>query len=161
VIDAVGVDANMPHSGPAAKKAKSQQEQYKSEQKTVAPKTDPHDGNWHPGDAPGIALQWAVEAVSKAGTLSVIGVYPETLKAFPIGAAMFKNITVKMGNCNHRKYIPRIVELVRMGAIDPTKILTHVGPLTGAIEAYQNFDRREPGWIKVMLEPAPAPAVAA
>jgi len=48
-----------------------------------------------------------------------------------------------------------------MGAVNPTKILTHVGPISGALEAYKNFDKREPGWIKVMLEPQPAPARAA
>jgi threonine dehydrogenase-like Zn-dependent dehydrogenase len=74
---------------------------------------------------------------------------------------MNKNISLRMGNCNHRKYIPICLELVRTNALDPTEILTHVGPLTNAIEAYKNFDRREPGWIKVMLEPAPAPAQAA
>jgi threonine dehydrogenase-like Zn-dependent dehydrogenase len=74
---------------------------------------------------------------------------------------MNKNLTKRMGNCHHRKYIPRLVDLVRMGAVNPTKILTHVGPISGALEAYKNFDKREPGWIKVMLEPQPAPARAA
>lgn len=68
VIDAVGVDANMPHSGPGAKKAKAQEAEFKSEQKSVAPKTDPHDGNWHPGDAPGQARSRLGE--SDAGTFS-------------------------------------------------------------------------------------------
>ena len=54
-----------------------------------------------------------------------------------------------------------MADLVRTGAMNPTKILTHAGPMTGAIEAYKNFDKREPGWIKVMLEPQPAPARAA
>jgi threonine dehydrogenase-like Zn-dependent dehydrogenase len=158
-IDAVGVDANRPHEGPGSRQA--DKKEFEAEQKKVAPKTNPKGDNWHPGDAPSQALQWAVKALAKAGTLSIIGVYPETLQSFPIGAAMFKNLTIKMGNCHHRKYIPKLLELVRMGAIEPTKILTHTGPLTGAIEAYQNFDRREPGWIKVMLEPQPAPARAA
>ncbi len=160
-IDAVGVDANMPHEGPGAKKAKKEESDYKADQKKVAPKTDPHNGNWEPGDAPSIVLQWAVEALAKAGTLSIVGVYPETLKTFPIGAAMFKNLTLNMGNCNHRKYIPHLVELVRENAVDPTKILTHTGPLAGAIDAYKSFDKREPGWIKVMLEPSTEPAIAA
>jgi threonine dehydrogenase-like Zn-dependent dehydrogenase len=88
-------------------------------------------------------------------------VYPPTLRSFPIGEALNKNLTIKMGNCNHRRYIPHLIELVRTGAVTPTEILTQAGPLTSAIEAYKNFDRREPGWIKVMLEPQPAPARAA
>jgi hypothetical protein len=58
-----------------------------------------------------------------------------------------------MGNCNHRKYIPHLVELVRTGVIDPRAILTKIEPLTGAIQAYEAFDKRRPGWIKVELTP--------
>ena len=61
-----------------------------------------------------------MEALAKAGTLSIIGVYPPTVRRFPIGQAMNKNLTIKMGNCNHRKYIPRLIELVRAGAVDPS-----------------------------------------
>ena len=105
-------------------------------------------------------LQWAVEALAKAGKLSIIGVYPETAQVFPIGSALGKNLTMRMGNCNHMRYIPLLVQLVRTGAIDPAEILTQTEPLTSAIEAYKQFDLRHPGWIKVKLEP-PAPAVAA
>ena len=57
-------------------------------------------------DAPGQVFQWAVKAVAKAGRISIIGVYPETQKTFPIGAALNKNLGIDMGNCNHRKYVP-------------------------------------------------------
>jgi threonine dehydrogenase-like Zn-dependent dehydrogenase len=153
VIDAVGVDAQHAHHGPAGKKAAKKEQQYKKEQQQAAPKSGARGSHWHPGDAPGQALEWAVEAVAKAGTLSIIGVYPETITSFPIGKAMNKNLTLKMGNCNHRKYIPHLVELVRTGAIDPRRILTKVEPLVSAVEAFEHFDRREPGWIKVELLP--------
>ena len=160
-IDAVGVDATAPHEGPALKSVKDKQKEFKQEREEVAPKTHPKDGNWEPGDAPSMVLRWMVEAVAKAGRLSIIGVYPETLERFPIGEAMGKNLTVKMGNCNHRKYIPKLVDLVRANVIDPTQILTQIGPLTSAVEAYKNFDKRREGWIKVMLEPMSPPARAA
>ena len=109
---------------------------------------------WLPGDAPDQVLDWAVDAVAKAGTVSIIGVYPETIERFPIGKAMGKNLTIKMGNCNHRRYIPQLLELIRTGAIDPRSILTKVEPLMSAIDAYKAFDRRQPGWMKVELLPA-------
>ncbi|HET9599525.1 MAG TPA: zinc-dependent alcohol dehydrogenase [Anaeromyxobacteraceae bacterium] len=149
VIDAVGVDANAPRSAPREAKKKG-----KAEAKEVAPEQRPHDGNWHPGDAPSQALAWGVEVVCKAGTLAVIGVYPPTARAFPIGQAMNKNLSVKMGNCNHRKYIPLLLERVRTGAIDPSRVVTQEHPLESAIEAYQQFDQREPGWLKVEILPA-------
>jgi threonine dehydrogenase-like Zn-dependent dehydrogenase len=102
-------------------------------------------------------LSWAVQSLAKAGTLAIIGVYPQTAKTFPIGEA--KNLTVKMGNCNHRRYIPKLIELVRARAIDPTRILTQQEPLVGAIDAYKAFDLRRPGWLKVKLEPADTPAL--
>jgi threonine dehydrogenase-like Zn-dependent dehydrogenase len=48
---------------------------------------------WKRGDAPSQVLQWAVEALAKAGTLAIIGVYPETMNRFPIGQAVEKNRT--------------------------------------------------------------------
>jgi threonine dehydrogenase-like Zn-dependent dehydrogenase len=66
---------------------------------------------------------------------------------------MNKNLTLRMGVCNHRKYIPRLIELVRTRAIDPAQVLTQHGPIESAVEAYQAFDTRKQGWIKVKLEP--------
>ena len=67
---------------------------------------------------------------------------------------MNEDLTIRMGNCNHRKYIPKLIELTRTGVIDPTRILTWREPLTDVIAAYQAFDKRQPGWIKVELQPA-------
>ena len=57
-----------------------------------------------------------MQSLAKAGTLGVIGVYSSSADYFPIGDAMEKNLTIKMGNCNHRKYIPRLVELTLRSA---------------------------------------------
>jgi threonine dehydrogenase-like Zn-dependent dehydrogenase len=152
-IDAVGVDANRAHHGPAAAEAAAHARQFDQEQKKNAPKTNPRGDNWHPGDGPSQVLEWAVAALAKAGTLSIIGVYPQTAQSFPIGMAMNRNLTVNMGNCNHRKYLPTLVELVQSGRVEPTRVLTQVGPLMDVIAAYQAFDQRQPGWIKVELKP--------
>jgi threonine dehydrogenase-like Zn-dependent dehydrogenase len=50
--------------------------------------------------------------------------------------------------------MPEMIELVRSGVIRPEQFLTHIEPMTSAIEAYQAFDRHKPGWIKVKLEPS-------
>ena len=149
-IDAVGVDANRPHAGPAAQKAEQEASTFQEELQKIAPQAKPRDGNWHPGDAPSQVAEWAVQAVAKAGTLSIIGVYPPTDQFFPIGQAMNKNLSINMGNCNHRKYIP---DLVRGGMIDPQEILTQVNEMSSAIDAYKAFDERQEGWIKVELVP--------
>jgi threonine dehydrogenase-like Zn-dependent dehydrogenase len=159
-IDAVGIDAQAPESGPAAKEAKSEASEQKREMSQVAPKTNPKDGNWVPGGAPSQVLEWAVKSLAKAGTLSIIGVYPQAAKVFPIGAAMNKNLTINMGNCNHRKYVPKLVRMVKAGLVDPQKVLTQVEPVMDAIEAYKAFDKRQAGWIKVELKPQAKTATA-
>lgn len=151
VIDAVGIDAVHPHNGHG-----DGTESFPQEVKQVAPDANPHDGNWEPGDAPSQVLRWGVEAVAKAGTLAIIGVYAPQMQTFPIGAAMMKNITMRMGNCNHRRYIPDLINKVKSNIIHPQKILTQQQPLTSAIDAYKTFDKRETGWTKVELLPAAA-----
>ena len=155
-IDAVGVDAQHAHSGPAAEMPETLRQEFKQELQRVAPEQNPQDGNWVPGDAPSQVSHWAVEGLAKAGTLGIIGVYPPQASSFPIGQAMNKNLTINMGNCNHRTYVPHLVDLVRMGAIDPTDILTKVEPVSSAIDAYEAFDKRQPGWLKVELLPQAA-----
>jgi len=150
-IDAVGVDAECPHHGPAAKQAAENAEEFAQEVAAVAPVQHPDGPNWRPGQAPSQAQRWAVEALAKAGTLSIIGVYPPDDTSFPIGSAMNKNLTIRMGNCNHRKYIPDLIELVRTGAVDPTAIITQREHMESVIDAYKAFDLRRPGWLKVEL----------
>lgn len=150
-IDAVGVDAEAAHRGPGAQRSQQQQAHFDEEVHEIAPQTHPINGNWHPGDAPSQASLWAVQALAKAGTLAIIGVYPKTDRFFPIGMAMNKNLTLKMGNCNHRRYIPRLIDIVKTGVIDPRRIITQQEPLSSAVDAYKAFDQREPGWVKVEL----------
>lgn len=152
VIDAVGIDAQHAHSGPAGRKAQKQKKEFEEEVRKVAPEQNPKGDNWHPGDGPSQALRWGVEVVAKAGTVGIIGVYGPA-QFFPLGDAMEKNLTVKMGNCNHRRYIPQLVDLVASGQFDPAQVLTKKEPVADAIEAYKQFDQRRAGWIKVELTP--------
>jgi threonine dehydrogenase-like Zn-dependent dehydrogenase len=149
-VDAVGVDAVRPHHGPAAESTAAIAEQQ-SQLATQIAGRPPGGGAWAPGNAPGIVLRWAVEALAKAGSLGVIGVYPPAMESFPTGMAMNKNLTVRMGNCNHRRYLPMLVGMVRSGAIDPSRILTQREGLIDVLDAYEEFDRRRRGWVKVRI----------
>lgn len=153
VVDAVGVDAQRPSSGPAAEATQQQAQTFEQERSQVAPEQHPHGDTYVAGDAPSQSLRWAVESVAKAGSIGVIGVYPPQMTSFPTGAAMNKNLTVKLGNCNHRRYLPHLLELVRTGAIAPATVLTQVEDMPTVLEAYETFDRRERGWTKVAIAP--------
>jgi threonine dehydrogenase-like Zn-dependent dehydrogenase len=129
-----------------------QASQFDAEQRKAAPDAAPRGGRWVPGDAPSLAARWAVEAAAKAGSIGVIGVYSPEFDVYPIGQAMNKNLTVKMGNCNHRRYVPRLLDLVAAGLVDPAAFITQEEKPTTAIEAYETFDRREEGWGKTVLD---------
>ena len=113
-IDAVGVDAESASEGPAAP-GEQGREQFEQERGQLIPESGRSDEQWKPGDAPSQALRWAVQSLAKAGTLTIIGVYSQGDPFFPIGDAMQKNLSINMGNCNHRRYVPRLVELVEFG----------------------------------------------
>ncbi|HET9092974.1 MAG TPA: zinc-dependent alcohol dehydrogenase [Acidimicrobiales bacterium] len=147
VIDAVGVDANRPHEGPAA----GDGARFDRQRSEVAPTARPDGGNWEPGDGPGQVLEWAVSSVAKGGTIGVVGVYPPEMTAFPIGMAMNKNVTLKMGNCNHRRYLPELIDLVASGRLSLSPNVTQQETFDTILDAYRAFDRREPGWVKVAV----------
>ena len=56
-------------------------------------------------------------------------------------------------NCNHRRYIPRLVGPAASGAFDPAEGLTWRESVAGAVEAYGTFDRWHPVWMEVELRP--------
>lgn len=152
VIDAVGVDAKRPKRGPAAQRLGDQAQQFDQERDTVAPEQNPDDkGTWVAGDAPSLAARWAVDIAAKAGTIGTVGVYPPTVESYPFGLAMNKNLTLKMGNCNHRRYLPYLVDKVASGALDTSPLVTRWNTTQHAVAAYESFDRRETGWTKVAL----------
>ena len=56
-----------------------------------------------------------------------------------------------MGDSSSSDGSPR---LVAQGGVDPALLLTEQEPMTDVMAAYHEFDRREPGWLKVALNPA-------
>lgn len=153
VIDAVGVDAYAPKENWISSwLPSSERTRHREQVAEVAPVQHPQGTNWVPGNAPSQVLDWALEVIAKAGTLSIVGVYPQTAQFFNIGTAMNKNITIQMGNCPHRKYLSQLVDMVHTNQIDPLAIIpAREEPLMDVLQAYKEFDLRTPGWIKVEL----------
>ncbi len=156
VIDAVGTDAVHPDYGffSLIKNFSEIRElrEFAREVKKVAPYRNPQGKNWIPGNAPSQVLRWATAAVAKGGVVSIIGVYTELLETFPIGQAMEKNLTITMGNCNHKKYIPELLRWVQKGEIDLVPFISHILPFDQVVHAYKEFDKRSTGWIKVAFK---------
>jgi threonine dehydrogenase-like Zn-dependent dehydrogenase len=101
-----------------------------------------------------IALSWALNAVRPGGHVSVIGVYGPPFNHFiPLGWAMNRNITIKMGQTPVLNYIGDLMQKTREGRIDPAFVVTHELPLEKAPKGYEIFERKQDGAIKVLLKP--------
>jgi threonine dehydrogenase-like Zn-dependent dehydrogenase len=153
-LEAVGVDAHSPHAEGNVSLIEDEAARLERMRSQVLPDAPMQDEAWARGDSPMQALQWAVDGIAKSGTLAIIGVYPARFEAFPIGKAFDKNLTVKMGVCHHRRYIPKLVQMVAAGEVDPALAMSRQERLVTATEAYQSFDRRENGWLQVDLVPS-------
>lgn len=102
------------------------------------------------------ALKWAIETARKAGVVSVVGVYGPPLNLVPMGPAMNKGLTMRMGQCNVKRYLPRLIEHVQSGRVKPSDVITHRVPLEEVSEAYHRFSSKLDNCIKTVLIPPKA-----
>ncbi|MFR5264620.1 zinc-dependent alcohol dehydrogenase [Clostridium sp.] len=99
------------------------------------------------------AIEIASNAVRKAGTLSIVGVYGNRYNRFPLGKFFMKNITIKMGQCPAHAYVDPILNLIKKEKFDARDIITHKLSLDKGKYAYDIFDKKKDDCIKVILKP--------
>lgn len=100
-----------------------------------------------------IALRQVVMACRKGGTVSVPGVYGGIIDNFPFGAAFNKGLTLKMGQTHTHRYAPALLARIAAGEIDASFVITHRMALEEAPRAYDIFQHKRDGCIKVVLRP--------
>ncbi len=100
------------------------------------------------------ALRQAIMCCRKGGTVSIPGVYGGFSDKVPLGALMNKGLTIKTGQTHIHKYVPRLLDYVRQGRIDPSFVVTHRLPLSEAPYGYHIFREKRDGCVKVVLDPA-------
>jgi threonine dehydrogenase-like Zn-dependent dehydrogenase len=101
------------------------------------------------------ALIAALKGVRRGGTVSVVGVYGGEIDPLPMMEMFDRGITIRMGQANVRRWIDDLVPLVLDGG-DPLGVQdlgTHRLPLTEAPHAYDLFQKKDDGCIKVVLQP--------
>jgi len=98
-------------------------------------------------------LHWAINSVRKGGTVSIVGVYGPTFNAVPIGTAVNKGLTLRMNQASVKRHLPRLIEHVRAGRVEPHRLITHRFPLEDAADAYHLFSSKLDGCIKPVLIP--------
>jgi threonine dehydrogenase-like Zn-dependent dehydrogenase len=143
VIDAVGMEA---HGSPSAKIA--QQMAGLLPDAVAAPLMQ------QAGVDRLNALYLAIDIVRRGGTISVSGVYGGMTDPLPMLTIFDKQIQLRMGQANVRRWVPDILPLLTDG--DPLGVegfATHKLPLDQAPKAYEIFQKKQDGAIKILLQP--------
>jgi threonine dehydrogenase-like Zn-dependent dehydrogenase len=100
------------------------------------------------------ALHLAVELVRRGGTISLSGVYGGEADPLPMMTMFDKQIQLRMGQANVRHWTDDLMPLLTDD--DPLGVETfhtHQLPLEQAPEAYESFQKKEDGAVKILLKP--------
>jgi threonine dehydrogenase-like Zn-dependent dehydrogenase len=143
VIDAVGMEA---HGSPVAKAAQSAV--------GMLPDAAARKIMQNMGIDRLAAVLTGIDAVRRGGTLSLSGVYGGMTDPLPLLQMFDKQLTVRMGQANVRRWVDDILPLLTDD--DPLGVhdfVTHRVPLAEAPGAYAMFQEKRDGAIKVVFEP--------
>jgi threonine dehydrogenase-like Zn-dependent dehydrogenase len=102
------------------------------------------------------ALHWAINSVKKGGIVSVVGVYGPVDTLVPFGNIVNKGITVRANQASVKRLLPRLIEHVQDGTLDPKALITHHVPLEDVSDAYRIFSAKLDNCIKPVLMPPSA-----
>jgi len=100
------------------------------------------------------ALYSAIDIVRRGGTISLSGVYGGAADPMPMLTLFDKQIQLRMGQCNVKRWVDEIMPL--LSDDDPLGVddfATHRLPLEDAPDAYRAFQEKRDGYIKVQLKP--------
>ncbi|ABA24098.1 Zinc-containing alcohol dehydrogenase superfamily [Trichormus variabilis ATCC 29413] len=100
------------------------------------------------------ALRQVIVSAAKGGHVSLAGVYGGFLDKIPMGSAMNKGLTFKMGQTHVHKYLRPLLERIQNGEIDTSFVITHTLPLEQAPHGYEIFKHKKDNCIKVVLKPS-------
>ena len=147
VIDAVGMEA---HGGVGASVGK-----FAQAAAGILPDALSHKLIENVGVDRLTALHNAIGAVRRGGTVSISGVYGGSADPMPMMDLFDKQVAIRMGQCNVKKWVDDILPLVEDSA-DPLGVLdltTHAVSIDEAPKAYKTFQEKTDGCIKVVLKP--------
>jgi threonine dehydrogenase-like Zn-dependent dehydrogenase len=102
------------------------------------------------------ALHWAINSVKKGGIVSIVGVYGPTDNLVPIGNVLNKGLTIRANQASVKRLLPRLIEHVRAGRLNPKALITHRIPLEEVADAYHIFSSKLDNCIKPVLIPPSA-----
>ncbi|KAB0677198.1 zinc-dependent alcohol dehydrogenase [Aureimonas leprariae] len=98
-------------------------------------------------------LRQAIHSCRNFGVVAIIGVYGGFLDKIPFGSAINRGITMKMSQTSVQHYLPKLMDHIVKGDIDPSFVITHTAPLDDGPDLYKTFRDKKDGCIKVVLKP--------
>lgn len=102
------------------------------------------------------ALHWAINSVKKGGIVSIVGVYGPIDALVPIGNVLNKGITIRANQTAVKRHLPRLIEHIKNGILDPKQIITHRIPLEEVADGYRMMSKKLDNCIKPVLIPPSA-----
>jgi threonine dehydrogenase-like Zn-dependent dehydrogenase len=100
------------------------------------------------------ALYTAIEAVRRGGTVSISGVYGGALDPMPMFQLFDKQVQLRMGQANVRAWTDELLAILTADdPFDVESFATHHLPLDEAPNAYESFQKKEDGTVKVVFRP--------
>ncbi|MHB1569291.1 MAG: glutathione-independent formaldehyde dehydrogenase, partial [Solirubrobacteraceae bacterium] len=115
---------------------------------------------------PSLTLNWLIASVRATGRLGIPGAFfvgdpgapseaaGEGRLELDWGTLWQKGIALGTGQCDCKRYMRRLRDLITAGRAQPSFIVSHRLPLREGPDAFAKFDRREQGYTKVALKPA-------
>jgi threonine dehydrogenase-like Zn-dependent dehydrogenase len=98
-------------------------------------------------------LRQAIHNTRNFGVVSIIGVYGGFVNKIPMGSAINRGLTFRMAQTPVQHYLPKLLERIVKGEIDPSFVITHTVPLERGPEMYKTFRDKQDGCIKVVMKP--------
>ena len=101
------------------------------------------------------ALHAAIKSVRRGGTVSVSGVYGGEIDPMPLMELFDRGITMRLGQCHVRRWTDDIIKVLEQGkdVLGVESLATHRVGLEDAPAAYEMFQKKQDGCIKVVLAP--------
>jgi threonine dehydrogenase-like Zn-dependent dehydrogenase len=101
------------------------------------------------------ALNLAIKSVRRGGTVSVSGVYGGEVDPLPMMEMFDRGITMRMGQCHVKRWTEDIVKVLQQDedVLGTESLATHRLPLAEAPGAYEMFQKKQDGCVKVVLKP--------
>jgi threonine dehydrogenase-like Zn-dependent dehydrogenase len=90
----------------------------------------------------------------KGVIVSIVGVYGPTGNLVPVGNIVNKGITIRANQASVKRLLPRLIDHVQNGVIDPKALITHRIPLDEVADAYRIFSDKLDNCIKPVLLPS-------